>query len=112
MRVGDAGGREASERLTLLAPFFQHKGEEGRVGENADVGEKRVTNKEVEIWDQSLTKDRWVKHRLTKNVGEQVTDKEVEIWDQSLTKDRRVTFEPKSQLPLPRAPINMIGGRA
>jgi hypothetical protein len=76
------------------------------------VGGKRVTNKEVEIWDQSLTKDRWVKHRPTKNVGEQVTNKEVEIWDQSPTKDRWVTFEPKSQLPSPRAPINMIGGRA
>ncbi len=37
------------------------------------VGGKRVTNKEVEIWDQSLTKDRRVKHRPTKNVGEQVT---------------------------------------
>ena len=76
------------------------------------VGGKRVTNKEVEIWDQSLTKDRRVKHRLTKKVGEQVTNKEVEIWDQSLMKDRRVTFEPKSQLPSPRAPINMIGGHA
>jgi hypothetical protein len=77
------------------------------------VGGKRVTNKEVEIWDQSLTKDRGVKHRPTKNVGEQETiNKEVEIWDQSLTKDRRVTFEPKSQLPSPLAPINMIGGHA
>jgi hypothetical protein len=76
------------------------------------VGGKRVTNKEVEIWDQSLTKDRRVKHRLTKKVGEQVTNKEVEIWDQSLMKDRRVPFEPKSQLPSPRAPINMIGGCA
>jgi hypothetical protein len=47
------------------------------------VGAKRVTNKEVEIWDQSLTKDRWIKHGPTKNVGEQVTNKEVEIWDQS-----------------------------
>ncbi len=34
-RVGGAGGREASERLTCSAPLFQHKGEEGRVGENA-----------------------------------------------------------------------------
>jgi hypothetical protein len=76
------------------------------------VGGKRVTNKEVEIWDQSLTKDRRVKHRPTKNIEEQVTNKEIEIWDQSLTKDRWVTFEPKSQLPSPQAPINMIGGRA
>jgi hypothetical protein len=76
------------------------------------VGGKRVTNKEVEIWDQSLTKDRQIKHRPTKNVGELVTNKEVEIWDQSLTKDRRVTFEPKSQLPSPQAPIKMIGSRA
>jgi hypothetical protein len=76
------------------------------------VGGKRVTNKEVEIWDQSLTKDIRVKHRPTKNVGEQVTNKEVEIWNQSLTKDRQVTFEPKSLLPSPRAPINVIGGRA
>ncbi len=71
------------------------------------VGGKRVTNKEVEILDQSLTKDRRVKHRPMKNVGEQVTHKEVEIWDQSLTKDRQVTFEPKSQLPSPQAPINI-----
>ncbi len=39
-----------------------------------NVGGKRVTNKEIEIWDQSLTKDRRVKHRPTKNVGEQVTN--------------------------------------
>jgi hypothetical protein len=32
-------------------------------------------------------------------VGGQVTNKEVEIWDKSPTKNRRVTFEPKSQLP-------------
>jgi hypothetical protein len=36
-------------------------------------GAQVVTNKEVEIWDQS---------------------KEVEIWDQSPTKDRRVTARP------------------
>jgi hypothetical protein len=35
-RVGGGGGLEASERLTCSAPLFQHKGEEGRVGENAD----------------------------------------------------------------------------
>ena len=64
------------------------------------VGE-RVTNKEVEIWDQSPTKDR----------------REVEIWDQSPTKDRRVWFavdmttaEPTKQDR--RAPIKMVGGRA
>jgi hypothetical protein len=32
MRVGDAGGQEASERLTCSAPLFQHKGEEGKGG--------------------------------------------------------------------------------
>ncbi len=36
MRVGGAGGRQASERLTCSAPLFQHKGEEGRVRENAN----------------------------------------------------------------------------
>jgi hypothetical protein len=35
-RVGGASEREASERLTCSAPLFQHKGEERRVGENAD----------------------------------------------------------------------------
>ncbi len=39
------------------------------------VGEQ-VTNKEVNIWDQSPMKDR----------------REVEIWDQSPTKDRWVWF--------------------
>jgi hypothetical protein len=32
-------------------------------------------------------------------VGERVTNKEVEIWDQGPVKDRRVTFEPKCELP-------------
>jgi hypothetical protein len=51
------------------------------------------------------------------DVGEQATTKEVEIWDQSPTKDRRVRFavdiptaEPTKQDR--RAPIKMVGGRA
>jgi hypothetical protein len=55
---------------------------------------KQVTNKEVKIWDQSPMKDR--------------PNKEVEIWDQSPTKDRRVTFEPKFELPSPRAPPRRV----
>ena len=50
-------------------------------------------------------------------VGERATTKEVEIWDQSPTKDRRVRFavdiptaEPTKQDR--RAPIKMVGGRA
>jgi hypothetical protein len=40
--------------------------------------------------------------------GKQVTNKEVEIWDQSLTKDRWVTFEPKFELPSPQAPPRRV----
>ncbi len=103
-------GRAAA--AAALPPSCHHHGRAAAKLLPPLVGGKRVTNKEVEIWDQSLTKDRRVMHRPMKNVGEQVTNKEVEIWDQSLTKDRRVTFEPKSQLPSPQAPINMIGSRA
>ncbi len=34
--------------------------------------------------------------------------KEVEIWDQSPTKDRQVTFEPKFELPSPRSPPRQV----
>ncbi len=49
MRVGGAGGREASERLTCSAPLFQHKGEEGRVRENAD-GTEYLCHLESKSW--------------------------------------------------------------
>ncbi len=60
-----------------------------------------MTNKEVEIWDQSPTKDR----------------REVVIWDQSPTKDRRVRFAVDMPTAEPtkkdrRVPIKMVGGRA
>jgi hypothetical protein len=55
---------------------------------------KQVTIKEVEIWDQSPTKDR--------------PNKEVEIWDQRPTKDRWVTLESKFELPSPRAPPRRV----
>ncbi len=48
-RVGGAGGREVSERLTCSAPLFQHKGEEGRVGENAD-GTEYLCHLESKSW--------------------------------------------------------------
>ena len=57
-----------------------------------------------------------------------MTNREVEIWDQSPTKDRRVTFEPKVRFAVDveayagptseptkqdqRAPIKMVNGRA
>jgi hypothetical protein len=54
-------------------------------------------------------------------VGEQVTNKEVEIWDQSPTKDRRVRFAVDEEVREPtaesikqdrRAPIKIVGIRA
>ena len=54
-------------------------------------------------------------------VGEQVTNKEVEIWDQSPTKDRRVRFAVGKEVQEPtaeptkqdrHAPIKIMGGRA
>ncbi len=58
---------------------------------------------------------------VTVDVGEQVTNKEVEIWDQSPTKDRQVWFAVDEEVREPtaeptkqnrRAPIKMVGGRA
>ncbi len=49
MRVGGAGGWQASERLTCSMPLFQHKGEEGRVGENAD-GTEYLCHLEMKFW--------------------------------------------------------------
>ncbi len=59
---------------------------------------------------------------MLQTVGEQVTDKEVEIWGQSLTKDRQVQFavdkEVRAKPPAEptkqdqRAPIKMVNGRA
>jgi hypothetical protein len=55
------------------------------------------------------------------SVGERVTSKEVEIWDQSSTKDRRVWFAVDEEVGEPtaeptkqdrRAPIKILGGRA
>ncbi len=55
------------------------------------------------------------------SVGEQVTNKEVEIWDQSPTKDRRVWFAVDEEVQEPtaeptkqnrRAPIKIVGGCA
>ncbi len=48
-RVGRAGGWEASERLTCSAPLFQHHGEEGRGGENAD-GTEYLFHLEMKSW--------------------------------------------------------------
>ena len=54
-------------------------------------------------------------------VGERATTKEVEIWDQSPTKDRRVRFAVDEEVREPtaeptkqdrRAPIKMVSGRA
>ena len=54
-------------------------------------------------------------------VGEQITNKDVEIWDQSPTKDRRVWFAVDEEVREPtaeptkqdrRAPIKIVGGRA
>ncbi len=50
-RVGGAGRREALERLTCSAPLFQHKGEEGRVEENAD-GTELLWQIEVQMTKQ------------------------------------------------------------
>jgi hypothetical protein len=58
---------------------------------------------------------------LKECVGEQVTNKDVEIWDQSLTKDRRARFAVDEEVREPTAeptkqdrcaPINIVGGRA
>jgi hypothetical protein len=48
-RVGRAGGREASERLTCSVPLFQHKGEEGRVRQNAG-GTEYLCHLETKSW--------------------------------------------------------------
>ncbi len=48
-RVGGTGGWEASERLTCSAPLFQHKGEEGSVGKNAD-GTEYLCHLESKSW--------------------------------------------------------------
>ncbi len=48
-RVGGAGRREASVRLPCSAPLFQHKGEEGRVGKNAD-GTEYLCHLELKSW--------------------------------------------------------------
>jgi hypothetical protein len=54
-------------------------------------------------------------------VGERATNKEVEVWDQSPTKDRRVRFAVDEEVQEPtaeptkqdqRAPIKMVSGRA
>ena len=59
--------------------------------------------------------------RLPPTVGEQVTNKKVEIWDQSPTKDRRVWFAVDEVVREPtaeptkqdrRAPIKIVGGCA
>ncbi len=65
--------------------------------------------------------DRQKSAQVSFTVGEQVTNKEVEIWDQSPTKDKGVWFAVDEEVREPtveptkqdrRAPIKIVGGRA
>jgi hypothetical protein len=61
-----------------------------RVASQECVGEQ-VTNKDVEIWDQSPTEDRWVRFAVDEEVQEPTSE--------PTKQDRRV-------------PIKIVGGRA